>query len=36
MLFGSRMHGLHQAIEAREDEVAGFPHLERLRRVDDV
>ena len=36
MLFGARVHRLHQAVETLQDQVAGFAHLQRLRGVDDV
>ena len=36
MLFGARSHRLHQTVEALQDHIARFAHLQRLRGVDDV
>src|SRR6185503_21045027 len=36
MLERPRVYGLHQPIEVGQKQIARLPHLERLRRVDDV
>ena len=36
VLFRTHAHGLHQAGDVLDDEVAGIAHLQRLRGVDDV
>ena len=36
MFIGAGVHGPHQPLETRENQVAGFAHLQRLRGVDDV
>ena len=36
MFVGASTNRAHEAVEARQDQVAGFAHLQRLRGVDDV
>src|SRR6266508_2602366 len=36
VLFRARSYRIHQAVEALQDQIARFAHLQRLRGVDDV